>query len=128
MLSRLESGDLAYFNGATSYAHIPENYPFGTGSTCTISVWFKTTSDGVGLWNGNSEQVSSPSCYSPILYVNNYGNLAGVDWINSEPFNTTYFVANGKWNSVTIVQTPSEQILYLNGTEIATKTSEVEDD
>ncbi len=120
--SWLESGDLAYFNGASSYANLPENYPFGTGSTFTISVWFKTTSDGVVLWNGNSEQVSSPSCYSPILYVNNYGNLAGGDWINSEPFNTTYFVANGKWNSVTIVQTPSEQILYLNGTEIATKT------
>ncbi len=119
--SWLESGDLAYFNGATSYANIPENYPFGTGSTFTISVWFKTTSDGVVLWNGNSEQVSSAGCYSPIIYVNSYGNLAGGDWINSEPFNTTYFVANGKWNSVTIVQTPSEQILYLNGTEIATK-------
>ncbi|MGC8533631.1 MAG: LamG-like jellyroll fold domain-containing protein [Candidatus Parvarchaeum sp.] len=118
--SWLESGDLAYFDGTNSYANLPENYPFSTASTFTISVWFKTTSDGVVLWNGNNEQVSSGGCYSPIIYVDSNGDLAGGDWTGSQPFVTNYFVANGKWNSVTIVQTPSEQILYLNGTEIAT--------
>ncbi len=118
--SWLESGDLAYFDGTNSYANLPENYPFSAGSTFTISVWFKTTSDGVVLWNGNSEQVSSANCYSPIIYVNTTGYLAGGDSTGSQPFNTNHFVANGKWNFVTIVQTPSQQILYLNGTEIAT--------
>ena len=118
--SWLESGDLAYFDGTNSYANLPEGYPFSMASTFTISVWFKTTSDGVVLWNGNSEQVSSAGCYSPIIYVTKNGDLAGGDWVTSQPFNTNQFVANGRWNSVTIVQTPSEQILYLNGTEIAT--------
>ena len=118
--SWLESGDLAYFNGVNSYANLPENYPFGTASTFTISVWFKTTSDGVVIWNGDSEQVSSAGCYSPIIYVNTNGDLAGGDWVGSQPFNTNYFVANGKWTFITIVQTPSQQILYLNGTEVAT--------
>ena len=117
--SWLESGDLAYFDGTNSYANLPENYPFSMGSTFTISVWFKTTSDGVVLWNGDSEQVSSASCYSPIIYVNTNGNLAGGDSVGTQPFNTNHFVADGKWNFVTIVQTPSQQILYLNGTEIA---------
>ena len=118
--SWLSSGDLAYFNGANSYANLPENYPFGTAGTFTISAWFKTTSDGVVLWNGDLKQVSSGGCYSPIIYVNKNGDLAGGDWVGSQPFNTNHFVANGKWNSVTIVQTSSQQILYLNGIEIAT--------
>ena len=117
--SWLESGDIAYFDGTNSYANLPENYPFGTAGTFTISVWFKTTSYGVVIWNGNSEQVSSAGCYSPIIYVNNNGDLAGGDWVGSQPFNTNHFVANGRWNFVTIVQTTSQQVLYLNGTEIA---------
>ncbi len=120
--SWLESGDTAYFDGSNSYANLPENYPYGAGGSFTITVWFKTTSDGVVLWNGNSEQPSSATGYSPIIYVNTNGDLAGGDWQGKQPFSTTYFVANGKWNNVIITQTGSEEILYLNGNEIATST------
>ena len=120
--SWLQSGDLAYFDGTSSYANLPQNYPFGTASTFTITVWFKTTSDGVVLWDGNQEQISSGGCYSPIIYVNTNGNLAGGDWVGSQPFNTNNFVANGKWNFVTITQSSTEQVLYLNGNKIATDT------
>ena len=119
--SWLQSGDLASFNGASSYAGLPENYPFSMASTFTISVWFKTTSDGIILSNENNAVASSAGCYSPTLFVTTTGDLAGGDWVGSQPFDTNYFVANGKWNLVTITQTPSEQILYLNGNEIATK-------
>ena len=118
--SWLESGDLADFNGVNSSENLSENYPFSTSSSFTVSVWFKTTSDGTVLWNGNSEDANSSSCYSPIIYVNTNGDLAGGDWVNSQPFDTNYFVANGKWTSVTVVQTPSQQTLYINGTQVAT--------
>ncbi len=118
--SWLQLGDLASFNGASSYANLPGNYPFSAASTFTVSVWFKTTSDGVVLWNSGA-QFPANNGYSPIIYVTTAGDLAGGDWVGSQPFDTNYFVANGKWNLVTITQTPSEQILYLNGNEIATK-------
>jgi hypothetical protein len=120
--SWLESGDMAKFNG-NSYANLPENFPFGAAGSFTISVWFKTTSDGVVLWNGNTEQASTAGTYSPIIYVNTNGDLAGGDWVGNQPFNTNDFVANGQWNFVTITQTSSEQILYLNGNEIASHSS-----
>ena len=118
--SWIQSGDLAYFNGVNSYANLSENYPFSMSSSFTVSVWFKTTSDGTVLWNGNSEQANSSGTYSPIIYVNTNGDLAGGDWVGNQPFDTNYFVANGKWTYVTLVQTPSQQTLYINGTEVAT--------
>jgi hypothetical protein len=116
--SWLQSGDIAYFNGS-AYAVLPENYPYNMGTSFTISVWFKTTGQGVIIGNGNSANPGSSGCYSPTIFVNKNGDIAGGDWIGSEPFDTNYFVANGKWTEVTITQTPTEQILYVNGNEIA---------
>ncbi len=118
--SWLQSGNIPYFNGGSSHMDIPENTPISPAGTFSVSIWFKTTSDGIILWNGNNLPTSNPGGYSNILYVTTSGDLAGGDWTGSEPFVTNINVANGKWHNVVITQTSSEQVLYLDGTEVAT--------
>ncbi|MGC8710369.1 MAG: LamG-like jellyroll fold domain-containing protein, partial [Candidatus Micrarchaeia archaeon] len=108
------------FNG-NSYINLPQN-SLNANSVLTAVAWFKTTSTGVVLWNGNEPQISSASCYSPIIYINPQGDLAGGDSSSTGTlaFNTNYFVADGKWHQVIINQTATQQVLFLDGVEIAT--------
>ncbi len=119
--SWLEGGNVPYFDGANSQMNLPENIPVAPNAQFSVSIWFKTTSDGGVLWNGNNLPGNSPTGYSNIIYVTTSGDLAGGDWVGSEPFYTNINVANGKWHNVVITQTGSEQILYLDGTEIASQ-------
>jgi hypothetical protein len=108
------------FNG-NSYINLPQS-SLNANSILTVEAWFKTTSSGVVLWNGNAPQVSSASCYSPIIYVTPKGTLAGGDSSSTGTlaFNTNYYVANGEWHQVVINQTATQQVLFLDGVEIAT--------
>ncbi|MCL4399383.1 hypothetical protein M1293_02660 [Candidatus Parvarchaeota archaeon] len=119
--SWMQNGNSAYFNGSSTYLNAPENTPVNPDSSLSVAVWFETTSDGVIVWDGNTSQPSTANAYSPILYVNDKGNLAGGDLAGGiQPFNTTYHVADGKWHLVVITQTTSGQSLYLDGNLIAT--------
>ncbi len=125
-----------YFNGSNNNQEgnqvfikfLSEYNKINPAGDFTASVWFKTESNGTILWNGGDITSSNtPECgdnYSPILYVNDAGDLAGGDWTGSQPFNTSEFVANGNWNFVSIVQNKSNstQVLYLNGEKIDTAT------
>ena len=119
--SWMQNGNSAYFDGSSTYLNAPENTPVNPDSSLSVAVWFETTSDGVIVWDGNTSQPSTANAYSPILYVNDKGNLAGGDLAGGiQPFNTTYHVADGKWHLVVITQTTSGQSLYLDGNLIAT--------
>ncbi|MGC8662266.1 MAG: LamG-like jellyroll fold domain-containing protein [Candidatus Micrarchaeia archaeon] len=111
----------AYFDGS-SYVNLPQGAP-AASSSLTASLWFRTTSSGVMLWNGNN-QLGNATCYSPIMYITPQGYLAGGDSpsTGTPVFITNYFVADGKWHFVAINQTTTQETLFLDGTEIGSVT------
>ncbi|MGC8729844.1 MAG: LamG-like jellyroll fold domain-containing protein [Candidatus Micrarchaeia archaeon] len=101
----------ASFNGASSL--ITFSNITNPAKPLTATAWFKTTSYGVILWNGNTNQPGSATAYSPILYVCNNGNICGGDY--PAQFDINQKVNDGKWHFAALVQSKNNEYLYLDG-------------
>lgn len=90
----------------------------------TVSVLFKTASDGVLFGQTDSVYPSTPSNWSPALYIGTDFRLRGGLWTGSDPtssLNTSYQVADDRWHLATLVGSngSSFQRLFVDGTLIA---------
>jgi hypothetical protein len=115
-------GGGASFSGSSQYISVPSTTLPSSGNF-TVSLWFKTTSDGVLFSEQNQPIGSTPSSWDPMLYVDSTGKLHGGIYIGSIPnLVSTSAVNNGAWHYavLTVNKSSSTQSLYLDGSLVGT--------
>ncbi|GAA3207085.1 LamG-like jellyroll fold domain-containing protein [Actinocorallia longicatena] len=121
------SATSASFNGTNSSVWLRPTYKIGTAAPQTISLWFKTgTPNGVLFSYAHDDpgtQATSPSDYTPALYIGSNGKLQGEFWNNTDnsPMVSGAAVTDNKWHNVVLTSTGLKQRLYLDNVEIGNK-------
>ena len=93
-----------------------------TGTTKTYAIWFRTSSNGVLISKSNAATGSTPSNFTPLMYVGTDGRLyAGTS--TTQMIVTTSSVNNNTWRRAALTITPDTQRLYLDGTLVGSVTT-----
>ncbi|WP_282205905.1 LamG-like jellyroll fold domain-containing protein [Kitasatospora fiedleri] len=116
----------AGFNGSNSYVEIPRSLA-GSSSQYTVSMWFRTTAVNGVLFSYSVlpiDKGTSLAQYTPSLYVDSNGRLAGEFWYTGgpAPMVSPSAVNDGNWHQVVLAGAGSSQKLYLDGTQIGSAT------
>jgi hypothetical protein len=118
------TGDLdtaATLDGSSGYVTLPGSI---MASAASVEVWFKTTSSSgqVIMSAQNAAYGSTPTSYSPIIYVGNDGKLKGqLQFIGiGSSVGSTSAVNDGNWHQAVIVGSTASQTFYLDGVSIGT--------
>ena len=109
----------AGFNGTSSYVQLPGKLVL-EGSYQAVSMWFKTTAVNGVLFSFSQDALSSgttPTNYTPALYVGSDGKLRGQFWQGDahHPITSGAAVNDGNWHHVTLSANGSTQTLYVDG-------------
>ncbi len=118
-ISNSNLGNSTLFNGFSSYISLPNVIqPY---TTITISLWFRTTSDGVILGYQNNTVGSSQTNFVPIIYIGSDGKLRAELWNGgSGSITTTNTVNDGRWHNIILVGNSTTQSLYFDNSLIGT--------
>ncbi|WP_344948051.1 LamG-like jellyroll fold domain-containing protein, partial [Sphaerisporangium flaviroseum] len=112
-------------SAASSYVSLPNSAVSGRGAYLTVEAWFKTTGTGVVL--GHSDTSSTPTNFTPVVYVGADGKLRGQFWNGSaNPIASTGTVNNGQWHHVALSGDGSTQTLYLDGQAVGTRSGAID--
>jgi hypothetical protein len=85
-----------------------------TGTNKTLSVWFKTSGSGVLISKSNAASGTTPSSFTPLLYVGTDGKLyAGTG--PTQMIATVATVNDNVWHRAVLTITPESQRLYVDG-------------
>ncbi len=114
----------ASFSGTSSYVTLPSS--MASGATYqSISLWFKTPAGGAGgvLYSNSTDPITkgtTPTSYTPELYVGSSGELYGEFWDNTLlPIHTTTAVNDGNWHQAVLTSyngsSGNIEALYLDG-------------
>lgn len=93
--------------------------------TSTMTVWFNTTGSGVLLGTQQNDEPGGapPGAAQAVLYVGTDGLLHGTEVQNGQA-NTpasSVTVDDGRWHMATLVETPSQSTLYLDGSAVGSE-------
>ncbi|MEW2134469.1 LamG-like jellyroll fold domain-containing protein, partial [Streptomyces sp. NPDC005435] len=117
----------ATFNGTSSLVTLPNSSVPGSGAE-SADMWFKTTTAN-GILLGTSKDPigngTTPTGYTPVLYIGSTGKLYGEYWFSSgsdNPLVTASAVTDGKWHHVVLSTSATSQSLYLDGALVGTQT------
>ena len=114
-------GGCLQLSGSSARVALPDDTVRGTGTTLSLSLWFKTSSTGVLIGAQNSAVGGSPSNWNPFLYVDTAGRLRGEFYQNSTAtIVSSGTVNNGAWHHVALVSSGNSQTMYLNGAVVGT--------
>ncbi|MER7309884.1 Teneurin-1 [Streptomyces griseoluteus] len=117
----------AAFNGTSSLLTLPSGSIPGSGAE-TASMWFKTTTANGVLLSASRDPLSNgttPTGYTPVLYVGSSGKLYGEYWFSTgsdNPLVSSAAVTDGKWHHVVLSTSATSQTLYLDGALVGTQT------
>lgn len=93
-----------------------------TGTDKTYSVWFKTTSNGVLISKANAASGTTPTSFTPLMYVGTDGKLyAGTS--PTQMISTSGVVNNNVWRRAVLLITPEIQNLYVDGVWIGSRST-----
>ena len=126
------SATSASFNGTSSAVVLRPTYKIGTAAPQAISLWFKTgTPNGVLFSYQHDNPVNgatTPSDYTPALYVGSDGKLMGELWNNTDntPMSSSSAVTDNQWHNVVLTSTGLQQWLFLDGVQIGSKSGLVQ--
>lgn len=115
----------ASFNGTSSYAALPSSL-VASSSNLAVGLWFKTTQAGGTLFSYQSGKPGTAvtANYTPALYVGTDGKLRGQFWDGvATPMASPAAVNDGKWHHVVLSGARTAQTLFLDGAQVATRTS-----
>jgi RHS repeat-associated protein len=122
---RFSDATAASFNGTSSYAQLPaDTYSGATGSQQSVSMWFKTTSTNGVLFSYSRDPISSTTTttvYMPALYVGADGKIEA-EFYGIGQVASASAVNDGKWHNVVLTSSGAAEFLYVDGTQVATKT------
>ncbi|MGV9386688.1 RHS repeat domain-containing protein [Nonomuraea sp. NPDC003707] len=131
------------FKGAatSTFVQLPRNAVSGQGGELAVEAWFKTTASGTVIGMQSSGD-STPSAFTPVVYVGTDGKLrgqffTGLSTVAQTPITSSRAVNDGAWHHVVLssVETkpasssaPAEhtQTLYLDGAAVGTLAGEIQ--
>lgn len=119
---RFGSPDAAYSFSSNANITMPVN-TIRNSTTGSISLWFKTGSNGSLVGQQNKAYSSTPNQHIGLLYVGTDGKLRGKYWdsYTQSALHTSSSVVNDdNWHHVVIASKGSSQTLFLDGVEIST--------
>ncbi|OAH14145.1 LamG-like jellyroll fold domain-containing protein [Streptomyces jeddahensis] len=109
----------ASFGGSSSSVTLPSGLVPGSGNE-SVSMWFKTSTANGVLFSASHDPLSSgttPTSYTPVLYVGSTGKLYGEFWFSGgsdNPLASSTTVTDGKWHHVVLSASAGTQSLYLD--------------
>nr|WP_324611220.1 LamG-like jellyroll fold domain-containing protein [Streptomyces sp. WM4235] len=116
-------GSAVQFNG-DGYAEVP-GVGIGTADV-SASLWFRTDKPGVILANQTSPMAAATETtgdWAPVLYVGADGKLHGEYFSGTGASNASQAtVTDNQWHHAAVTVKAGVQTLYLDGTQVATKT------
>ncbi|MGI5239197.1 LamG-like jellyroll fold domain-containing protein [Dactylosporangium sp. CA-139066] len=118
----------ASFDGTKSNLRLASGYMPAAGPV-SVSLWFKTTTTNRTIFGYSGDPITSastPSNFTPALYVGTSGKLLGQIWhSDSGMFTSTKAVNDGQWHHVVLAAGTASQSMYLDGALVGTKAGTV---
>ncbi|MFG3048314.1 LamG-like jellyroll fold domain-containing protein [Streptomyces sp. NPDC048241] len=114
------------FNGTSSKVTLPNGTIPGSGPE-SVDLWFKTATAGGVLVGASKDPLgtTTPTAYTPILYVGSSGKLYGEFYFSggsTKPLGSGSAVTDNKWHHVVLSSSATSQSLYLDGNLVGTQT------
>jgi hypothetical protein len=101
---------------ASGYVVLPQSLIVNTGTTLTLSVWFKTTSSGAIFGIQDTSTGGAASTFVPVLYIDTGGLFRGEFWQGGvNPITSTNTYTDGKWHQAVLTGSATTQSLYIDG-------------
>ncbi|HET6503257.1 MAG TPA: LamG-like jellyroll fold domain-containing protein [Amycolatopsis sp.] len=117
----------AGFDGTSSYVQVPASLA-DDAAAMSVSLWFNTTATGGVLLSQSANPVTSATttgAYQPVLYIGSSGKLNGGFAASGDPMQSTAAYNDGNWHNVVLTSTGGQQVMYVDGTQVATKAGTV---
>ncbi|MFC3572429.1 LamG-like jellyroll fold domain-containing protein [Streptomyces yaanensis] len=116
----------ASFNGTSSKVTLPSGTVPGSGAE-SVDMWFKTNTTNGVLFGASKDPLgtTTPTSYTPILYVGSSGKLYGEFWFSggsTKPIGSASAVTDNKWHHVVLSTSATSQSLYLDGNMVGSQT------
>ncbi|HTJ34948.1 MAG TPA: LamG-like jellyroll fold domain-containing protein [Dactylosporangium sp.] len=115
---------VAGFDGTKSNLRLAQGYVPAAGPI-SVSLWFKTTTTNRTIFGYSADPItnaSTPTAFTPALYVGTSGKLLGQFWhSDSGMFTSTKAVNDGQWHHVVLSAGTTSQSMYLDGALVGTK-------
>ena len=111
------------FDGTDDFVRISSN--FGITSSYTIEFWFKTSATTASCLFGqaNNTPPTTPGSFIPVIGITSTGTLRAESWTSAiGAITTTALYNDGKWHHVAFITSATNQILYVDGTLIGSRT------
>ncbi|WP_170991221.1 DNRLRE domain-containing protein [Herbidospora galbida] len=109
----------------SSYVSLPSGAVNGQGGDVSLETWFRTTASGTIFGYQNSAG-STPTAYTPAIYVGTDGKLRGQFWTGTAaPITTTGTVNDGQWHHVVLAGARNTQSLYLDGQLVGSLSAQI---
>ncbi|MEU6227582.1 LamG-like jellyroll fold domain-containing protein [Streptomyces sp. NPDC047042] len=115
----------ASFNGTSSYLALPDSL-VAASSNLAVGMWFRTTQAGGTLFSYQSAKPSTAvtANYTPSIYIGTDGKIHAEFWDGAAaPMASPSAVNDGKWHYVVLSGARTAQTLFLDGSQVATRTS-----
>jgi RHS repeat-associated protein len=105
-----------------AYVQVPGSLADEAGSM-SVSLWFNSTATNGVLFSQSADQVTSGTTtnpYSPVLYIGSSGKLHG-GFAGTTPLTSSAAVNDGKWHNVVLTSNGGQEVLYIDGVQVASK-------
>ncbi len=110
----------------STYVSLPRASISGLGSDLAVEAWFKTTGSGTIIGYQNSSD-STPSAFTPVIYVGTDGKLRGQFYTGTPaPITSATAVNNGAWHHVVLSGAEDTQTLFLDGQVVGTLAGKIQ--
>ena len=112
------AGGAMEFNGANSYLKLPNSLL--TKDEITLSLWFKTTSNGALVGYQNTAVGTYPNNWAPIAYVATTNDLKASFWQGTTNNISNASANDGEWHHMVLTGTSGQQQLYVDNVLVGT--------
>ncbi|MGI8333638.1 LamG-like jellyroll fold domain-containing protein [Actinomadura scrupuli] len=115
------------FNGTSSRVRLPDRTISKQSGLLAVEAWFKTSGHGTILAYQNAAAGSTPTQYTPAVYVGNDGKLRAQFWNGTAaPITTSGTVNNNQWHHVVLSGQGGTQTLYLDGSSVGSVSATID--
>ena len=107
-----------------AYVQVPRTLADEAGAM-SVSLWFNSTAANGVLFSQSADPVTSSTTtnpYSSLLYIGSDGKLQGGFAGTGTPLSSSAAVNDGQWHNVVLTSCGVQEVLYVDGTEVGSKT------
>jgi RHS repeat-associated protein len=93
--------------------------------TMSISLWFAVAGTNGVLFSQSADPVTNGTTthpYQPVLYIGTSGKLHGGFAGTGTPLSSAASVNDGNWHNVVLTSSGSQEVMYIDGAQVASKT------